>query len=194
MLIDDIHNRSFLLAALDARVADLMDNRFVALKVTDDQETAVKVIKREDRYALPVTDSDGALLGIGTIDDVLNVAEAEATEAIQKIGDMEARDEPYMQIALLRMVKKRAGWLVIPFLGEMMTATAMSYFEDEIAKAVVLALFVPELWSDGYFISTVGAHGNEAVIKHSIQHEGKEQEYKTLHKKRVRNEDQLALF
>lgn len=149
VLIDDIRNRTFLLAPLDARVADLMDNRFVALKATDDQETAVKVIKREDRYALPVTDSGGALLGIVTIDDVLDVAEAEATEDIQKIGGMEALDEPYMQIALLRMVKKRAGWLVILFLSEMLTATAMSYFEDEIAKAVVLALFVPLIISSG---------------------------------------------
>lgn len=149
VLIDDIRNRSFLLAPLDARVADLMDNRFVALKATDDQETAVKVIKREDRYALPVTDSGGALLGIVTIDDVLDVAEAEATEDIQKIGGMEALDEPYMQIALPRMVKKRAGWLVILFLSEMLTATAMSYFEDEIAKAVVLALFVPLIISSG---------------------------------------------
>jgi magnesium transporter len=149
VLIDDIRNRSFLLAPLEARVADLMDNRFVALKATDDQETAVKAIKREDRYALPVTDSGGALLGILTIDDVLDVAEAEATEDIQKIGGMEALDEPYMQITLPRMVKKRAGWLVILFLSEMLTATAMSYFEDEIAKAVVLALFVPLIISSG---------------------------------------------
>lgn len=126
-----------------------MDNRFVALKATDDQETAVKVIKRENRYAQPVTDLGGALLGIITIDDVLDVAEAEATEDIQKLGGMEALDEPYMQIALPQMVKKRAGWLVILFLSELLTATAMNYFEDEIAKAVVLALFVPLIISSG---------------------------------------------
>ena len=149
VLIDDIRNRSFLLAPLDARVADLMDNRFAALKATDDQETAVRMIQREDRYALPVTDSAGVLLGIVTVDDMLDVAEAEATEDIQKLGGVEALDEPYMQIGLLRMIKKRAGWLVILFLSEMLTATAMGFFESEIARAVVLALFVPLIISSG---------------------------------------------
>lgn len=149
VLIDDIRNRSFLLARPDARVSDLMDNRFVALKATDDQETAVRVIKREDRYALPVTDSAGVLLGIVTIDDLIDIAEAEATEDIQKLGGLEALDEPYMQISLLRMVRKRAGWLVILFLSEMLTATAMGFFEDEIKRAVVLALFVPLIISSG---------------------------------------------
>ncbi len=149
VLIDDIRNRSFLLAPLAARVADLMDNRFAALKATDDQETAVRVIQREDRYALPVTDSAGVLLGIVTIDDVLDVAEAEATEDIQKLGGVEALDEPYMQIGLLQMIRKRAGWLVILFLSEMLTATAMGFFENEIARAVVLALFVPLIISSG---------------------------------------------
>jgi magnesium transporter len=126
-----------------------MDRRFVALKATDDQETAVAVFRREDRTALPVTDTTGILIGIVTIDDVLDVAEIELTEDIQKIGGMEALDEPYMRIALGRMVRKRAGWLVVLFLGEMLTATAMGYFEEEIKRAVVLALFVPLIISSG---------------------------------------------
>ncbi|MBI1764913.1 MAG: magnesium transporter [Acidobacteria bacterium] len=162
VLIDDIRNRSFLLAPLDARVADLMDNRFVALQAADDQETAVKVIKREDRYALPVTDSEGVLLGIVTIDDVLDVAEAEATEDIQKIGGLEALDEPYMQIGLRSMIKKRAGWLIILFLSEMLTATAMTFFQDEIAKAVVLATFVPLIISSG---GNSGSQASTLVIR-----------------------------
>lgn len=149
VLVDDIRIRSFLLASPDTPVSDLMDKRFVALKATDDQETAVQVFKREDRIALPVTDSDGVLIGIVTIDDVLDIAEEEATEDIQKIGGMEALDEPYMQINLPRMVRKRAGWLVILFIGEMFTATAMGFFEEEIAQAVVLALFVPLIISSG---------------------------------------------
>ena len=149
VLIDDIRIRHFLLAAPTKQVSELMDNRFVPLRATDEQETAIAVFKQADRTALPVTDSTGVLIGIVTIDDVLDVAEAEATEDIQKIGGMEALDEPYMQIALRRMVRKRAGWLVILFLGEMLTATAMSFFEQEIARAVVLALFVPLIISSG---------------------------------------------
>jgi magnesium transporter len=148
-LIDDIRIRTILLAAPTQLVSDIMDNRYVALKATDDQETAVAVFRREDRTALPVTDTAGVLIGIVTVDDVLDVAEAEATEDIQKIGGQEALEEPYMQIAFGRMVRKRAGWLVILFLSEMLTATAMGFFEDEIARAVVLALFVPLIISSG---------------------------------------------
>jgi magnesium transporter len=148
-LIDDLRIRVFLLAPLYESVQELMDHRFVALKATDDQETAVAVFRRADRTALPVTDTTGVLIGIVTIDDVLDVAEIEATEDIHKIGGMEALDEPYMRIALGRMVRKRAGWLVILFLGETLTATAMGYFEEEIKRAVVLALFVPLIISSG---------------------------------------------
>ncbi|HWN98608.1 MAG TPA: magnesium transporter [Blastocatellia bacterium] len=149
VLIDDLLIRVFLLARLYESVQELMDHRFVALKATDDQEAAIAVFRREDRTALPVTDTTGILVGIVTIDDVLDVAEIEATEDIQKIGGMEALDEPYMRVALGRMVRKRAGWLVILFLGEMLTATAMGYFEEEIKRAVVLALFVPLIISSG---------------------------------------------
>lgn len=149
VLIDDIRIREFLLAAPTARVADIMDHRFVALKATDPQETAVAVFRQEDRAALPVTDTGGVLIGIVTVDDVLDVAEEEATEDMQKIGGMEALDEPYMKIAFTRMIRKRSGWLVILFLGEMLTATAMGFFEAEIKRAVVLALFVPLIISSG---------------------------------------------
>lgn len=149
VLIDDIRIREFLLAPLDKKISDLMDHRFVALKATDDQETAVAVFKREDRNALPVTDSTGVLIGIVTMDDVLDVAEEEATEDIHKLGGLEALEEPYMQAAFTSMIRKRAGWLIVLFLGEMFTATAMGFFEDEIAKAVVLALFVPLIISSG---------------------------------------------
>ena len=148
-LIDDIRIRKFLLASPNTRVVDLMDDSFIALKATDDQETAVEAMRRSDLTALPVTDTNGVLIGIVTIDDILDVAQAEATEDIQKFGGMEALDEPYMQIAFIRMVRKRASWLVILFLGEMLTATAMGFFEGEIARAVVLALFVPLIISSG---------------------------------------------
>lgn len=148
-LADDVRIREFLLAQPDAPVSELMDEKFVALKATDDQETAVAAFRREDRTALPVTDSAGVLIGIVTIDDVLDVAEEEATEDIHKLGGVEALEEPYMQTPFAGMIRKRAGWLVVLFLGEMFTATAMGYFEDEIARAVVLALFVPLIISSG---------------------------------------------
>jgi magnesium transporter len=149
LLVDDVRIREFLLAPLDRRVADLMDRRFVALRATDDQAAAVGVFRQYDRSALPVTDTAGMLIGIVTIDDVLDVAEATATSEIQRIGGSEALDEPYISIAFGRMIQKRAGWLTALFLGEMLTATAMGAFEEEISKAVVLALFVPLIISSG---------------------------------------------
>ncbi len=149
LLIDDIRIREFLLAPLDKRVSELMDRQFVALKATDSEQDAVDMFRRYDRTALPVTDTAGMLIGIVTIDDVLDVAEAAATREIQRIGGSEALDEPYITIAFGRMIQKRAGWLTVLFLGEMLTATAMGAFEAEISKAVVLALFVPLIISSG---------------------------------------------
>jgi magnesium transporter len=148
-LLDDIRIREFLLKPLETKVSDLMDENFVALNVTDSQEEAVNVFRKYDRTVLPVLDSGGVLVGLVTIDDMLDVAEEEATEDIQKFGGMEAMEEPYMRIPLWRMVRKRATWLVVLFLGEMLTASAMGYYEGAIAKAVVLALFLPLIISSG---------------------------------------------
>jgi magnesium transporter len=161
-LIDDIRMREFLLTSPSSRVADLMDRRFVALSASDDQNTAVAIFRREDRVALPVTDSAGVLIGIVTIDDVLDVAEAEATKEMQRVGGSEALDEPYMKIAFGRMIQKRAGWLTALFLGEMLTATAMGAFEREIERAVVLALFVPLIISSG---GNSGSQASTLVIR-----------------------------
>jgi magnesium transporter len=161
-LIDDVRIRELLLAPLDRRVAELMDRRFVSLKATDDQETAVAVFREYDRTALPVTDTAGMLIGIVTIDDVLDVAEATATREIQRIGGSEALDEPYMKIAMWRMIQKRAGWLTALFLGEMLTATAMGAFEEESSRAVVLALFVPLIISSG---GNSGSQASTLVIR-----------------------------
>ena len=148
-LIDDVRMREFLLRPLTAKVSEIRDQTFGALNVTDSQQDALNVFRRYDRAALPVVDSNGVLVGIVTADDMLDVAEEEATEDIQKFGGMEALDEPYMRIPLWRMVRKRAGWLVILFLGEMLTATAMANYQEELAKALVLALFLPLIVSSG---------------------------------------------
>jgi len=109
-----------------------------------------------------VTDTNGVLLGIVTVDDILDVAEQEATEDIQKIGGSEALEEPYMRIAIPKMVRKRATWLVILFLSEMLTATAMGRFENEIAKAVVLSIFVPLVISSG---GNSGSQASTLIIR-----------------------------
>jgi len=148
-LIDDVRMREFLLRPLTAKVSEIRDQSFVALNATDSQQDALNVFRRYDRAALPVVDSGGVLVGIVTSDDMLDVAEEEATEDIQKFGGMEALEEPYMRIPLWRMVRKRAGWLIILFLGETLTATAMANYQQELAKALVLALFLPLIISSG---------------------------------------------
>ena len=148
-LMDDIRIREFILAPPDTRVRELMDDRVIALNAYQDQEEAAEVFKMNNRVALPVVSNSNKLLGIVTIDDILWVASEEFSEDIQKIGGTQALDEPYLEIPLVRLFKKRVVWLVVLFLGELLTATAMAYFEEEIAKAVVLALFVPLIISSG---------------------------------------------
>ena len=162
LLIDDIRIREFLVVPVTARVSDLMDRRFVTLKATDTQRDAVEVFRREDRTALPVTDTVGILIGIVTVDDVLDIAEAAATREFQLFGGSETLDQPYLEASPFRMVKKRAGWLVFLFLGELLTATAMGFFEKEIARAVVLALFVPLIISSG---GNSGSQASTLVIR-----------------------------
>jgi magnesium transporter len=148
-LLDDVRIRELLLCPLETRVKDLRDGVFIALNATDDQETAVATFRKYHRTVIPVVDGHGGLVGIVTIDDILDVAEEEATEDIHKLGGMEQLDEPYMDISLGRLVKKRATWLVILFVGEMLTATAMGHFENQIEKAAVLAVFIPLIISSG---------------------------------------------
>src|SRR5437763_3548510 len=161
-LIDDVRMREFLLKPLDAKVSEVRDQAFTALTANQSQEEALNIFRKYDRTALPVVDSSGVLVGIVTTDDMLDVAEEEATEDIQKIGGMEALDEPYMRISLWRMVRKRAGWLIILFLGEMLTATARATYQDEIAKAVVLALFLPLIISSG---ANSGSQASTLIIR-----------------------------
>ncbi|TZF81359.1 magnesium transporter [Pedobacter sp. BS3] len=149
VLLDDVRIREILLVKPETKMSELMDNRLIALHANDPQEHAINIFKMNNRVALPVVDSANILLGIVTVDDILWIAQEEFSEDIQKIGGTEALDEPYLDMPLLKLVKKRVGWLVILFIGEMLTATAMGFFENQIAKAVVLALFVPLIISSG---------------------------------------------
>jgi magnesium transporter len=148
-LLDDLRLRQVILGDPDQRVWDLMNRDFPALSAFDDRERAVTEMQRHGVFALPVVDSEGVLLGIVTADDVLEVAEREATEDIQKLGGQQALDTPYLETPFGTMLRKRAGWLALLFVGEMLTASAMSAYQDEIAKAVVLALFIPLIISSG---------------------------------------------
>jgi len=161
-LIDDIRLRRFLLSAPETKVSALMDGNFATLAPNDDREKALQVFRKYDRVALPVTNHDNKIIGIVTADDMLDVASEEATEDIQKLGGSEALDEPYTTISLPRMVKKRASWLIVLFLGEMLTATALKYYEGELAKAIVLSLFLPLVVSSG---GNAGSQASTLVIR-----------------------------
>ncbi len=160
--VDDMRIREVLLAKPDTLVGDIIDYRSITLRVNDDQEVANEVFKMNNRVALPVIDDKNILLGIVTIDDVLWVASEEFSEDIQKIGGTEALDEPYLEMPILKLFKKRVVWLIVLFLGEMLTATAMGYFEDEIAKAVVLATFIPLIISSG---GNTGSQASTLIIQ-----------------------------
>lgn len=148
-LIDDVRIRDFLISPTDRKVSELVDGRYITLNVHDDQEMANQVFKMNNRVALPVVNDNNILMGIVTIDDVLWVANEEFSEDMQKMGGTEALDEPYLEMPIFKLFKKRVVWLIVLFIGEMLTATAMGYYEHEIAKAVVLALFVPLIISSG---------------------------------------------
>ncbi len=149
-LIDDLRIRDVLLVDPKlTKVQDLIDGRFISLHVNDDQKEVANVFQMNNRVALPVVDDTNVLLGIVTIDDVLWVVEEEYTEDIQRIGGTEALDEPYLDVSLLQLYKKRVVWLILLFVGELLTISAMSGFEDQIAKVVVLATFIPLIISSG---------------------------------------------
>lgn len=149
ILIDDLDIRNLLLADREQLVSEITDNNFVAIHTKTSREDAVQYFEKYDRNALPIVTEAGVLVGIVTIDDILDQIEQQNTEDIQKFGGLDALDLPYTQTSLAEMVRKRGTWLVILFISEMLTASAMGYFDKEIEKAVVLALFVPLIISSG---------------------------------------------
>ncbi|HMU59842.1 MAG TPA: magnesium transporter [Chitinophagaceae bacterium] len=148
-LLDDIRIREFILNPPDKQVSELMDERFVALSPEDDQETASEVFKMNNRVALPVVSNTNQLLGIVTIDDILWVASEEFSEDMQKMGGTEALDEPYLDVPIFKLYKKRIIWLLILFVGETMTIAAMSSFQKTLEQVLVLSTFIPLIISSG---------------------------------------------
>lgn len=162
VLLDDLRIRELLFAALETKISQLMDNQFIALSAYDNEEYAIQIFRKYDRLALPVIDKEKILIGIVTFDDILELVNEEDTEDIQKIGGMEALEAPYMQTPFFSLMRKRLGWLVVLFLGELLTASAMGYFEEEISKAVVLALFLPLIISSG---GNSGSQASTLIIR-----------------------------
>jgi magnesium transporter len=144
------------------KVRDLMQTEVVTVSEQMDQEDVGLLFAKHSLLAIPVVDADGHMKGVVTVDDIVDVVQEEATEDIQKIGGMEALDEPYLDIGLFRMIRKRAGWLSALFVSETLTATAMGYYEHEIARAVVLALFIPLIISSG---GNSGSQASTLVVR-----------------------------
>jgi magnesium transporter len=161
-LVDDVRIKEFLISPPEKFVSELTDGRYVELNVYDNQEMANQVFKMNNRVALPVVDNNNILLGIVTIDDILWVANEEFSEDMQKMGGTEALEEPYLEISILKLFKKRVGWLIVLFLGEMLTATAMATYEIALDKALVLSLFIPLIISSG---GNTGSQASSLIIQ-----------------------------
>ncbi len=145
-----------------SKIADIYDPKIISVKTNTDAEEVANIMDKYNLVVLPVVDALGRLVGRITVDDVVDVRREEETEDVQKMGAMEALEEPYMNTPFLQMIRKRVGWLIILFLGETLTATAMSFFEDQIAKAVILALFIPLIISSG---GNSGSQASTLIIR-----------------------------
>lgn len=161
-LVGVVSFRELVTAPQNQRLSEFMTTDLVTVLDTMDQEAVSHVFARHDLVCIPVVDADGRMKGIVTADDIVDVVKEEATEDMQKVGGMEALDAPYLHVGLLQMVRKRAIWLAALFLGESMTATAIAYFESEIARAIVLALFIPLIISSG---GNSGSQASTLVIR-----------------------------
>ncbi|MFN2373376.1 MAG: magnesium transporter [Cyclonatronaceae bacterium] len=161
-LLDALDLKLFILTDPDRTVQDIMDNDFISISAFEDREETVQIMQKYDKLVLPVVDSEGVLIGIVTIDDVLDVAEEEATEDFQKMGGVSALDTPYMAASVWTMFKKRSGWLAVLFLGQMLTTTAMESFEAQLESIIVLALFIPLIISSG---GNSGSQATSLIIR-----------------------------
>lgn len=161
-LLGVISFRELFSAPAHKKIREVMQTDLTKIPVNLDQEQIAKIFSAQDLMALPVVDEWGHMKGIVTFDDIANVVQEEATEDIQKLGAVEVLDAPYLKVPFWQLIRKRAGWLLILFVGEMLTASAMGYFEHEIEKAVVLALFIPLIISSG---GNSGSQASTLIIR-----------------------------
>jgi len=162
VLLDALDLSVLILAKPDDRIADVMDEQYVSIQASEDREVAVELLKKYDKIVLPVTDSNGVLLGIVTVDDLLDVAEEAATEDFQKLGGVAALDTSYLSADIWTLFKKRSGWLAVLFLGQMLTASAMERFESELGTLLALAIFIPLIISSG---GNSGSQATSLIIR-----------------------------
>ena len=148
-LVDDLPIRRLILNDQTKKIEDIMDGFYVKLDIQDSIDDAIQKFKEYDRVAIPVTNSNNVVMGVVTIDDVIDEAEEKDTKDMQQFGGVESLDLPYVKTDFFTMIQKRAGWLIVLFIGELFTATAMAHFEMEISKAIVLQLFIPLIISSG---------------------------------------------
>ncbi len=162
ILIDALDLSALILAKPDELISDIMDEQFVSITASEDREVAVDMLKKYDKIVLPVVDSSGILLGIVTVDDLLDVAEEEATEDFQKMGGVSALDTSYLNADIWTLFKKRSGWLAVLFFGQMFTASAMERFETELSTLLALAIFIPLIISSG---GNSGSQATSLIIR-----------------------------
>ncbi|MEO8199636.1 MAG: magnesium transporter [Gemmatimonadota bacterium] len=161
-LVGVVSSRELFVSPSEKLVREIMHSDLITVAEDTEQEVVASLLAEHDLLSIPVVDAEGTMKGIITLDDIVDVIQEEATEDIQKIGGTAALDAPYLEVGLFTMIRKRGGWLAVLFLGEMLTATAMSFFEHEIQKAVVLALFVPLIISSG---GNSGSQATTLVIR-----------------------------
>jgi len=159
-LVDDIRIKDVLMAEPDRVVGELIDHRLISLNAYDPQEEAINIFRMNNRVALPVVDEQGVMLGIVTVDDILWVANEEYTEDMQRIGGTEALDEPYLDVSIKNLVKKRAGWLIVLFLGQLLTATVIEHFEEQMASAIMLFALMPVIICLARLLFIIPSGGN----------------------------------
>ena len=148
-LIDDIPVRRLVLNEPSKTILDIMDGVVIKLNIEDNTDEAISKFKEYDRNVLPVVNNENLLIGVITIDDIIDIADQKNTSELQRFGGVESLEYPYVKTPVFSLIRKRGGWLIVLFLSEMLTATAMGHFQDEISKAIVLALFVPLVMSSG---------------------------------------------
>ena len=161
-LVGVLSLRELVLNRAERKASEVMNAEVVTVPALSDQEEVAKLIAKYDFTAVPVVDEQGRLLGIITVDDLVDVVVQEGTEDIHKLGGLETLNAPYLDVGLFQMLRKRGGWLAVLFLGQMLTATAMGHYSEEIGKAVILALFVPLIISSG---GNSGSQATTLVIR-----------------------------
>lgn len=161
-LVGVISFRELFASAANKKVDEIMHTDIIKISVDMDQEHIGQVFSKYELMAIPVIDKDNKMVGIVTFDDIAQAIQEEATEDIHKIGGVQSLDAPYLQISLLEMLKKRGGWLLVLFVGEMFTASAMGYYEDELQRAIVLSMFLPLIISSG---GNSGSQASTLIIR-----------------------------